>query len=487
MTDTQGHKADTKPMGDVEGNVFMSVLKTGKNKRDYYHPAADNRHSIFLPSNSSLVDLYNLPKKKIDSGMLKDHIMKQSSRTTTQLVTLSNKVVEINESDQSIQTVSGWPVPRTVSILDEETFYNEKLEAFAVYIISEPLSVPKKFIAKRRAVESSSVAKLLDGARSIADLMLLLQHEANNKALEAITADVFRFKQGYILLRENMSGARQSVEGVIDQGLQRLVADNKVYTTCLTQPKHLGTLHRAVAHFVVESLQAALYTSLYNVFREEQDAYSASCVRLQVVCPTPLELGAALGLDASIASQAGTPQVKSIAASMSEAIVAAPTPHEVLSVIKHHVDRTLSSLTTSGPMVTDDILPLVAMLLLEASPRDRALMVVVLQFCRHFLIGDAAPEHEYYLSTFEAAVKQILHTAGKFDPVAGERVGIPHPPRAALPPAQTHPTHTVSMAGLPVVREVMAVDGHQAQGVRQGSPPRPRPVRKKLPPRTIVM
>ncbi|KAG9393412.1 FAS1/BIgH3 domain [Carpediemonas membranifera] len=388
----------------ADDNVFYQHIRAGKNKSNFFDVAAANRLTIFIPTNQSLSDMYGLPAKKLDKSMIRDHIFKPSPVVKNHLISLSGKEIALDLDAGLVHRLKGWFRSEDITIKSEVTNYNGNFDAYMVYTISEPLSVPKSFQKKRKEVAPA----LLDIAQTPEEYTALLKDTVGSPALAALEKDLAMFRRGYLIDSSHLDDAKETLADIVDRAVQRIVQTCPAFVSCQVDAKRLATLRQAVVHITLAKVRPDIITKLGVAFVTEKGAYAAACRSFRVSHPTRPEQAKEMGLPETICRQLGMPEFELIGKTLTASIAEADTPGQIAQATMHATDRALALIETDEPVTADSMIPLTAVLLLQGDlDTTAALSLVNILYARHFNIGGDGTT-QYRVTTLEAAAKHIM-------------------------------------------------------------------------------
>ncbi|XP_068595462.1 ankyrin repeat domain-containing protein 27 [Brachionichthys hirsutus] len=294
--------------------------------------------------------------------------------------TIDGKVVRIQ--DRQVLLGPGFPFPSSVSILFDETFYNDKEESYSILCISRPVEVDPGPDDLRPPAPY--------GVKSLEDVRDVLGCYAQklDKLIQGFY-QVFREQE-----RKGLRHHIDSVNGLYTKCLQCLLRDSRL-KVLWKQDLHMTLLKQAVEIYVHHGIHDLIFNFVGTLEASQDAAFNKTSRSLQELQQKDLGVKPEFSTNLSRAKR----ELSQLNQKTSPLLKLLCLQRVALSATQTPANTALQA------VCADDLLPVILYLLVKTDiPNWMANLSYIRNFCFSQTHKD---ELSYCLSTFEAAVEYI--------------------------------------------------------------------------------
>lgn len=421
---------------DIAANPFFVNLK--RSFPQIYRTAEENCYTICVPTTQSIGQAVNVTKDDVEYHILKPSALYQE---TFETLKDSSCVVQL-EGDKLVLQGAAWPPTATSTrILFDELFYNKKLQPFRVVCIEKPIVSLSAALAASgdsngsistatttAAFEASNLqTKMIPITTAGAAFQFLSEYAENVIVLRSFRQKHFEpFSKSFSIARGRELVSLPSIRELIEDSVDQLICANADFRLLLANKNHLRQLHVVVELYVMSILADRIFHQLTTVsFVMEDEAFynktlslqSASTayigVRVDLLSSDPVsDLSEALALvsDRSLGLDASTIAPLQKVFLLKDSIDAIRRGLALARQRRLLADGIASPRDEESRLITtDDIIPLLAFVLIHAKLRYVHSALFMMQ---NFVFSDVfTSELGFNVVSFAAAYEYVRRVA----------------------------------------------------------------------------
>ncbi|KAG9474873.1 hypothetical protein GDO78_003373 [Eleutherodactylus coqui] len=373
---------------DILNNAFYLTIQ--KQRPDLINKAAEVHGVVLVPCKGSLTG------SLFSSCLLESYVLKPSD-----VGYLTENGREIFIQGNLIKLGAGFGYSLSVSVLFEETFYNEKEESFSILCISRP-------IEKDENPEEVAAPSATCTLKNIDDVKEFLGKHAD-KFDKSITAFRSTFK---VHERKNLRHYIDSVNSLYTKCLQHLLRDSHLRTIA-KQETQMNLMKQAVEMYVHHGIYDLIFKQVGTIEASEDAAFNKITRSLQDL--QQKDIGVKTEFSINI------PRAKRVLGHLNRCT----SPQQKLLCLKKVVQTIMHSPSQRVNMETmcaDDLLSVLLYLLAKTEIPN---WMANLSYIKNFrFCSTAKDELGYCLTSVEAAIEYIRQgnlTQAAADPDGGDK------------------------------------------------------------------
>ena len=291
---------------------------------------------------------------------METHILRPSPYFQGQFETQEKKPRNVGIRNNLIEPMEGFKHIQGVKVIFEELFYNKKYQPFRVLCIERILDTASTTYVVVDAPENEYIIPKTSLAQHLSFISLF----AGEDMLETILVDLRKFKETYVIVDGYANDAVRKIDDMCSRLISVLFSRNVKLVAFRDDPRVVNSFRDSIECFVLDHLYDRIYAAVLTANKAEIKKFNLQLERFASFTPEKIGVNRDFICDLRNAITELN-MLTSLRTPFEMHLCLKRTLEEITSHVHAHLNATKPGVFVA--LATDDLLPLLALVIIRAN------------------------------------------------------------------------------------------------------------------------